>query len=150
MGRPDFSYRADPAVPDFRDDRPLIIFDGECGFCSGWVQFFLKRDTKAAVRFASAQSLLGTALLKHYGFATDDYETSLLLKDGKPYFKAEGGIRALAALGFPWSLLLAGLVVPEFLRDHVYDIIARNRMKIGGRLQSCFLPSPEQRGRFLS
>ena len=62
----DYSYRDDPSVPAFADDRPLILFDGECVFCSGWVQFLLKRDKEKRYRFIVAQTPLGEALYRHY------------------------------------------------------------------------------------
>ncbi|MDX3925489.1 MAG: thiol-disulfide oxidoreductase DCC family protein [Shinella sp.] len=144
------SYRSDPRVPAFPDDRPLIVFDGECGFCSRWVRFLLKHDRAGRIRFASAQSALGTALLVHYGYQSDDYETAILIADGKAWFKSDGALRAVALLGLPWLPARLLLAVPKRLRDRAYDIVARNRMRIAGRLERCFVPTPQERDRFLS
>ncbi|MEK1925368.1 MAG: DCC1-like thiol-disulfide oxidoreductase family protein, partial [Rhizobium giardinii] len=65
--RPAYSYRSDPAVPAFADDQSIIVFDGECIFCSGWVNFVLRHDKQGRYRFLTAQSPLGEALYRHYG-----------------------------------------------------------------------------------
>ena len=76
ISRQAYSYRDDPAVPDFADDRPIIIFDGYCALCSGWAAFVLKHDTERRYRLVIAQSDLGRALYVHYGLDPDDYETA--------------------------------------------------------------------------
>jgi predicted DCC family thiol-disulfide oxidoreductase YuxK len=143
------SYRQDPAVPVFDDDRPLVVFDGECGFCARDIAFILKHDRAGHFRFTPAQSPLGTALMRHYGFSTGDYETSLLIADGIGYARSEGVLRTIAGLGGGWRLALAALLVPRPIRDGVYDHVARNRMRIAGRLSQCHVPSPEERSRFI-
>ena len=88
-----YSYRQDADVPDFADDRPLIVFDGECVFCSAWVQFALKHDKAERYRFLAAQTPLGEALYRHYGLDDRDYETNILIEDGRAFFKSDGSIR---------------------------------------------------------
>lgn len=146
---PLYSYRNDPAVPAFPDDKPVIVFDGECGFCSAGVQFFLRREDQADYRYLPAQSPLGSALLGHYGFETTDYETALFLENGRAYARSEAILRATAGLGSGWSLARLLLPVPQALRDRIYDWIARNRMRIHGRLNACMVPTPQQASRFL-
>lgn len=97
----DYSYRNDPAMPPFPDDKPVFVFDGECGFCSAWVQFALKRDRHRRYRFLAVQSEIGAALYRHYGLGERLYETSLFLENGRPYLRLNGIIRLLAGLGFP-------------------------------------------------
>lgn len=145
-----YSYRDDPAVPSFPDDRPVIIFDGECIFCSGWVNFVLRHDRKGRYRFITAQSAPGEALYRHYGLDSRDYETNILLENGTAYFKSEGSLRMAAGLGLPWSLAAAFRILPLFLRDPLYELIARNRYRIAGRRSSCFVPSAEHRARFIA
>ncbi len=149
MGRADYSYRTDPTVPAFADDRPLIVFDGECVFCSGWVKFALKHDRRQRYRFLAAQSPLGQALYTHYGLDCRDYETNILIEAGRAFFKSDGSIRMVAGLGFPYSLVRIFRLLPRRLADALYEFIARNRLKIAGR-QSCMVPTPEQRGRFIA
>ncbi|SEH45259.1 Protein of unknown function, DUF393 [Rhizobium tibeticum] len=100
-----YSYRSDVAVPTFADDKPLIVFDGACVFCSAWVQFVLRHDKAKRYRFLAAQSPLGEALYRHYELNERDYETNILIEDGSAYFKSRGTIRMLAGLGFRgrWS-----------------------------------------------
>ncbi|CCM74729.1 thiol-disulfide oxidoreductase DCC family protein [Rhizobium mesoamericanum] len=145
-----YSYRADPGVAYFADDKPLIVFDGECVFCSAWIQFVLRHDTAKRYRFLAAQSPLGEALYRHYGLDGRDYETNLLIEDGRAYFKSGGTIRMAAGLGFPWSLVKVLRLLPQGFADSVYEVIARNRLRIAGRRATCFVPTPEQRERFLA
>ncbi len=144
-----YSYREDPAVPSFPDDKPLIVFDDECGFCSRDIDFVLRHDKDCLFRFTPAQSPLGTALMQHYGFRTDDYETSLLIENGIALPYSDGVLRVLELLGRKIGLAAALRVVPRFLRDGVYRATARNRMKIAVRRQTCRMPSPEERERFI-
>ena len=144
-----YSYRDDPAVPDFDDDHPLVVFDGDCGFCARDIRFLLRHDRKARYRFTSCQSELGTALLSHFGHRTDDYDTSLLVEAGRAYAKSDGVIRSVAGLGGAWRLVSALLLFPRPLRDALYDVVARNRMRIAGRTNACDVPAPEHRARFL-
>ncbi len=144
------SYRNDPSVPDFPDDKPLIIFDGECGFCSRDVDFVLRHDKQGLFRFTPAQSPLGTALMRHYDFRTDDYETSLLIEAGVAHIYSDSVLRVVELLGGMMGMTATAMrLVPRFIRDGVYRLVARNRMKIAGRRQTCRAPTPEERERFL-
>ena len=144
-----YSYRDDPSVPDFPDDKPLIVFDGECGFCSRDIDFVLSHDKNALFRFTPAQSALGTALMRHYGYRTDNYETSLLIDSGIAYPRSDGVLRVLKLLGGICGLAAFLRFVPRSLRDRVYDLVAHHRMKIAGRRQACRMPSAEERDRFI-
>ncbi|MEN0117332.1 MAG: DCC1-like thiol-disulfide oxidoreductase family protein [Agrobacterium cavarae] len=145
-----YSYRNDPSVPNFPDDKPLIIFDGECGFCSRDVDFVLRHDKQGLFRFTPAQSPLGTALMRHYGFRTDDYETSLLIEAGVAHIYSDSVLRVVKLLGGMMGMTATAMrLVPRFIRDGVYRLVARNRMKIAGRRQTCRAPTPEERERFL-
>ena len=146
----DFSYRDDEAVPDFDDSRPIIVFDGHCVFCSAWVRFVLSQDRRQRFRFIAAQTPLGDALYRHYGLDTRDYETNMLVENGRAYFKSDGTIRMLTGLGLPWSMAGILRLIPGALRDAIYGFVARRRLLIAGRRDSCYLPTAEERGRFLS
>jgi predicted DCC family thiol-disulfide oxidoreductase YuxK len=149
MLRQAYSYRSDPAVPSFPDDRPIIVFDGMCVLCSGFAQFVLRNDRKRRFRLLAAQTPLGTALYTHFGLDSVDYQTNLLLEDGRVWFKSEGSIRMFERLGFPWSLMAVGRLLPLPLRDRLYGVIARNRLRWFGRRQTCYLPDPAQADRFI-
>lgn len=145
----DYSYRSDPLVPAFADDKPVIVFDGECVFCSGWVQFVLKRDRQARYRFVAAQTPLGDALYRHYGLNRESYETNLVLDGGRAYLKSAATIHVAASLGFPWSMVRVLNLIPRGLLDPIYEVVARNRYRIAGRRSTCYAPTPEERSRFL-
>jgi predicted DCC family thiol-disulfide oxidoreductase YuxK len=145
-----FSYRNDETVPAFDDTRPIVVFDGHCIFCSGWVQFMLRADSRRRFRFIAAQTPLGEALYRHYGLDTREYETNMLLENGRAFIKAAAVLRMCAGLGLPWSLALVLRVIPLVLLDAIYGIVARNRFRIAGRRESCYVPTAEDRARFLS
>jgi predicted DCC family thiol-disulfide oxidoreductase YuxK len=137
-----YSYRDDPAVPAFADDKPVIIFDGLCALCSGSASFVLRHDANAAFRLAPAQSPLGHALYVHYGLDPDNYETMILIQDGLAFEKSQAAIRIALGLGFPWSLAAAFRVIPPGLRDRVYMWVARNRIRWFGARTTCYRPDP--------
>ncbi len=144
-----YSYKKDPAVPPLPDERPLLVFDAECVFCSGWVKFALKHDRGAKYRFAAAQSEVGRALYRHYGLDDRDYETNLFLEDGRAHLRSAATIRFVAGLGFPWSICRLFLLVPQKWADALYLFVARNRYRLAGRTTTCFVPSSENRHRFI-
>src|ERR1043166_7772245 len=102
-----YSYRDDPAVPKFADDRPIIIFDGHCVLCSRSAQSVLRHDKRGAYRLLAAQTPLGHALYVHFGLDPDDYESMILIADGVPTFKSEAGIRLVQGLCMPRSVVWA-------------------------------------------
>ena len=145
-----YSYRADPAVPAFPDDRPVIVFDGYCALCSGWAQFVLRHDARGVYRLVAAQSRLGRALYVHYGLDPQDYETNILIAHGIATFKSEACIRMAEGLGAPWSLAAIGRVLPRSWRDRLYGVLARNRLRVFGRRETCYLPDHRHADRFLA
>jgi predicted DCC family thiol-disulfide oxidoreductase YuxK len=145
-----YSYRGDPAVPAFPDDRPIIIFDGHCALCSGWAQFILRHDAPGLYRLLPAQSPLGRALYIHYGLDPQDYETNILIAHGVATFKSEACIRMAEGLGLPWSLAGICRVLPPSLRDRLYGVLARNRLRVFGRRATCYVPDHRYADRFLA
>lgn len=109
----------------------------------------LRHDRRARFRFVPAQSPLGAALYDHYGLDPQDYETHILLVDGIAYLKSEAGIHMAEGLGFPYSLAGALRVVPLWVRDRLYNWLARNRLRVFGRSESCYVPTGDERDRFL-
>jgi predicted DCC family thiol-disulfide oxidoreductase YuxK len=145
-----YSYRGDPRVPSFPDDRPIFIFDGHCVLCSRWVELVLRYDRAGRYRLLPAQSALGRALYVHYGLDPEHYETNLLLIDGVALIKAEGSIRLAVGLGLPWSLAGILQVLPRRFADRLYDQVARNRFRMFGRRESCYSPGSVDRDRFIA
>ncbi len=133
----------------FADDKALLVFDGVCVLCSGFARFILKRDANFAFRLVTAQSPLGQALFRHYGLATDDFETNLVLADGRAYAKLDTVAIAGARLGGPWRLLSLLRLIPRPIGDWLYDRVARNRYALFGRTEACMMPPPEWRDRFI-
>lgn len=136
-------------MPAFADDKPIIVFDGMCVMCSRFAQIVMRRDKARRFRLLAAQSALGVALYRHYGLDPVDYETNVLIEDGRAYFKSEASLRILERLGLPWSLARVGRVLPLLVRDWLYGVVARNRLRWFGVRESCFIPRPEDRDRFL-
>jgi predicted DCC family thiol-disulfide oxidoreductase YuxK len=150
MQRAPYDYRADPAVPRFADDRPVIVFDGKCVLCSAFARFVMRTDRQRHFRLLAAQTPLGDALYRHFGLDPVRYETYILLDDGQAFFRSEAAIRIFEGLGLPWRLFAAGRIVPLPLRDAFYNVVARNRLRWFGARETCFLPDPSQADRFLS
>jgi predicted DCC family thiol-disulfide oxidoreductase YuxK len=145
-----FSYRTDPTVPPFPDDRPVIIFDGKCVLCSRFAQFIMRADRHRRFRLLAAQQPIGSALYTHLGLDPETYETFVLLDEGRAWLRSDAALRIFGGLGFPWSLCVAFRVVPRFLRDPLYDTIARNRLRWFGSRASCYAPDPSEADRFIS
>ena len=145
-----YSYRSDPHVPSFPDDRPIIIFDGKCVLCSAFAQFVLKHDRRRRFRLMAAQTSLGAALYRHFGLDATNYETNILLEDGRAWFKSESSIRIFERLGLPWSLARIWRLIPLAPRDRLYEWVARNRLRWFGVRHACMLQSPGEEDRFLS
>jgi predicted DCC family thiol-disulfide oxidoreductase YuxK len=149
MQREAFSYRSDAAVPAFPDDRPILIFDGHCVLCSRFARFILRTDRRRRFRLMAAQSPIGVALYRHFRLDPTDYETNILIEDGRAWFKSEGSIRVFERLGWPWSLMSAARALPRSLRDRLYEVVARNRLRWFGARQTCYLPEPSEADRFI-
>ncbi|MBN9088489.1 MAG: DUF393 domain-containing protein [Reyranella sp.] len=145
-----YSWREDPSVPAFADDRPVLIFDGHCVLCSAFAQLILRHDRARRFRLLAAQTPLGIALYRHLGLHPTDYETNILLEDGRAWLKSEGSIRVFERLGFPWSLMTVARVLPLRVRDWLYEIVARNRLRWFGRRAVCYRPDPAETDRFLA
>lgn len=150
MVRAAYSYRLDPAVPAFPDDRPILVFDGHCVLCSGFARFLMRHDKRRRFRLLAAQSGLGAALYNHFGLHPTDYETNILIEDGQVWLKSEGSIRIFERLGFPWSIVCVLRLLPRSARDRLYEIVARNRVRWFGARTSCFLPAPSEADRFIA
>ncbi|MCE9540086.1 MAG: thiol-disulfide oxidoreductase DCC family protein [Bacteroidetes bacterium] len=129
--------------------KQIILFDGVCNLCNGLVQFIVKRDTKAKFKFASLQSRTGQSLLLKFGLPTDDLDSFIYIKDGNCFTKSTAGLNVLKDLGGLWWLFYAFILIPKFIRDFVYSVIAKKRYKFFGKRDSCIMPTPEIKQRFL-
>lgn len=127
----------------------IVVFDGVCHLCSGWVQFLLRRDRAGRFRFASMQSERGRRLLAANGIDPDDPVSFLLLDAGAARTDSDAILRVLELLGGPWRFARVLRVAPRALRDPLYRAIARRRYRLFGRRALCWMPSPEAAARFL-
>lgn len=127
---------------------PIVLFDGVCNFCNSSVQFIIKRDKARQLRFGSLQSASGMLLKKQYAIP-DDLDSVILIENGKYYAKSVAALRIANYFGGAWKLLKIGYLIPRFIRDFFYDMIAENRYKWFGKKETCMLPSKEQRALFL-
>ncbi|GLK47902.1 hypothetical protein GCM10017620_08750 [Brevundimonas intermedia] len=139
MGRGPYSYREDPAVPAFPDDRSLVLFDGDCALCSGSARKMLKADRAGVFRLAPTQSALGQALLAHYGVNPEDPSTMLLIQDGVARERSDAVLAIAAQLPAPYRWAIIGRIVPQFIRDRLYDFVACRRRRFPGSTW-CALP----------
>jgi predicted DCC family thiol-disulfide oxidoreductase YuxK len=129
------------------DGAPIIVFDGVCVLCNGWVRFLLKRD-QGRYRFASMQSDAGRALLASHGLDPEDPASFLLVEASHAWTDSDAIRRVLTGLGGPWRIAVLIALVPRFLRDPLYRMVARNRYRWFGTT-SCTVPTEVQRNRFL-
>jgi predicted DCC family thiol-disulfide oxidoreductase YuxK len=128
----------------------IVVFDGVCNLCNGWVRFICRRDRRGAVRFASIQSAAGQALLAQHGYRVEGLDTLLVIDGGRVHVKTEAIRRVLVPLGPPWSWAAAMLgLVPVRARDWLYTRIAVNRYALFGRRPSCPMPTPDLAARLL-
>jgi predicted DCC family thiol-disulfide oxidoreductase YuxK len=128
---------------------PIVLFDGVCNLCNGSVQFILKRDPQARFRFASLQSEAGGSLMRHHGLDPEALSSVVVIDDGRVWRESSAALRIARHLPGGWKLLRILTVIPRPLRDGVYRLIARNRYRWFGKTETCWLPTPELRGRFL-
>ena len=135
--------------PDIPDDEAVILFDGVCNLCSGFVQFVLPRDTEEKYRFASLQSDAGQALLAEHDLPTDELESVVLIEGGESYVKSAAVIRIAADLGGVYRLLSPFRYLPRAIRDRAYDFVADHRYRWFGKKDRCMMPSEDVQPRFL-
>lgn len=130
----------------------VVFFDGVCNLCNGTVQFILDHDKREQFRFAPLQSEAAEKLLAGRGLAKDReaLDSVILLEGDKVYERSDAALRIARRLGGLWSALYVFIVIPRFLRDAVYKLIARNRYRWFGRTEQCRVPTPELRARFLT
>ena len=129
--------------------KDVMVFDGECVLCNGWVQFALKFDRHERLHFVIAQSELGEMMFEKLGLKSDDYDTFILIHDGQVHTSLDGLFAMFKILGWPWRVFNIGRILPKVVKDWAYQRVARNRYKIFGRRDTCMIPTPEVRARFI-
>ena len=127
----------------------IVVFDGVCKFCSGWVQFIIARDPSGLFHFAPMQSKTGRSLLERFCVDPDDVTTFVFIKEGKAYVRSEAALQIAREFAWPWQFLRIARVVPAPIRDALYNWVARNRYRWFGKTDTCMVPSADIKARFL-
>jgi predicted DCC family thiol-disulfide oxidoreductase YuxK len=129
-------------------DDDVILYDGVCVFCSRWIRFVAARDKERRFRFTAVQSDYGERLARAFGIDPQDPDTNAVIHGGVAYLKSDGALTALSQLP-RWSWMRAFLAIPRPLRDAAYNLIARNRYRIFGKYETCFVPDASMRARVI-
>lgn len=127
----------------------IILFDGVCNFCNNAINFTIERDPSKKFLFAPLQSEAGEKIQKQYNIDSKLLNSVLLIKNGKLLSKSTAALHIVKELKGLWKLMYVFIIVPPFIRDAVYNYIAKNRYKWFGKKESCMLPTPDVKSRFL-
>lgn len=132
------------------NNHPTILFDGICNFCNSAVNFTIKRNSKANILFTPMQSDAGKKILQQFKLPVNDMQSFIFIEKGEVYKQSTAALKVCRHLRGLWPLCYGLIIVPKFIRDGIYDWIARNRYKWFGVKQECMIPSPEVKARFLN
>lgn len=127
----------------------IILFDGVCNLCNASVQFVIKHDTDARFSFASLQSDSGQKLLEQYHLQQTDFNSFVLIENQRVYTKSTAALMVAKRLNGLIKLFYGFIIVPVFIRDAVYSLVAKNRYKWFGKKDSCMIPTPALQSKFL-
>ncbi len=128
----------------------VILFDGVCNLCNSSVNFVIRHDKKGVFKFAPLQSDFGEQALKKYGINTKDTDSIILIDNNKYYIKSSAALHIAKHLSGAYPLLFCFMIVPKFIRNWVYDYVAKNRYKWYGKKESCMIPRPELKKKFIN
>ena len=131
------------------ENKKIVLFDGVCNLCNTSVQFILKHDKKNEFLFGSLQGKSGQAYLKQFNLPADTFNSFMLIEGDRLYTRSSGALRILKYLNAAWPLFYVFNIVPKFIRDAVYNLVAKNRYKWFGKKDECWVPTPELKARFL-
>ena len=129
-------------------DDDIILYDGVCVFCSRWVRFVAARDVERRFRFTAIQSGYGTRLAQAFGINARDPDTNAVIHGGEAFFKSDAALTVLSNLP-GWGWVRIWRAVPTPLRDALYNLVARNRYRIFGKYETCFVPDAEMKARVM-
>lgn len=130
-------------------DHKIILFDGICNLCNSTINFVIKRDRKNKFKFATLQSKTGQALLSEFKIDRSETDSIVLIDGKKSYVKSTAALHIAKGLSGAFPLLFGLLILPRFIRDRLYDYVAKNRYKWFGKKESCMVPTPELKAKFL-
>ena len=130
-------------------NQKIVFFDGVCNLCSSVVQLLIRHNAKENLLFASLQSKTGQEMLVHFQLSATEFNSFVYLKEGKLLQKSEAALELSKELKFLWPMFYIFMIVPKFIRNAVYDLIAKNRYNWFGKKNECWLPSIHLKKRFL-
>jgi predicted DCC family thiol-disulfide oxidoreductase YuxK len=130
-------------------EKAIILFDGVCNLCNGSVKFIISRDKNNHFLFCSFQSEPAGTMLRQHNYSATGLSTVVLIEGNALYTKSTAALRIARKLGGLWGLLYAFIIVPSFIRDPLYQLVAVNRYSIFGRRETCMIPRPEWKDRFI-
>lgn len=131
-------------------NKPVVFFDGVCNYCNAMANFVIHQDKRRVFLFATLQSEAGQKILVQNNLSTKEPDSFLLLENGKLYSRSTATLRLCNKLPWYWKWTQLFWIIPKFVRDGAYNIIAKNRYKWFGKKEECMIPTPELRERFLS
>ena len=135
-------------MPD--NEKAIILFDGVCNFCNSSVNFVIKHDKKNHFLFAPLQSETAKKLLEKFNIDSSKTDSFILIENNKAYLQSTAALRVTKHLNKLYPLLYAFLITPPFIRNSVYNLVAKNRYKWFGKKEICMIPSAEIKGKFIS
>ncbi|MBF0598081.1 thiol-disulfide oxidoreductase DCC family protein [Faecalibacter rhinopitheci] len=127
----------------------IIFFDGVCNLCNSTVQFIIENDSQNKFHFSSLQSNFGQKFLEENNLKTENFDSIILLENNEIYQKSDAAIKIASHLDSPYNYLKLFSILPKFIRDFFYSIVAKNRYRIFGKKESCWIPTAELRSKFL-
>lgn len=130
-------------------EHSIVLFDGVCNLCNGSVNFLLDRDGADRFRFAALQSEAGESLLNEHDIDRKETDSIVLIENGAAFTRSTAALRIARGLGGFWALAYGFIVVPEFLRDAVYRLVARYRYTVFGKSDTCRIPTPDEAAKFI-
>jgi len=137
-------------IPEsIKQNNHIILFDGVCNLCSGFLQFVYKRDKQGRFKFAWLQDEISGEILTWLDLNSDSFKTIILIEDETAFYKSTAFLKIVKYLCFPWPLLSVGYIFPRFIRDWIYDFVAENRYKWFGKKEQCMVPTGDLLKRFL-
>ncbi|ADR23221.1 hypothetical protein MATR_29300 [Marivirga tractuosa] len=129
------------------DQKPIIFFDGLCNLCNGAINFIIDRDKKSYFKFAPLQSSIADSHIPKS--ISQNTDSIILLESGKLYSKSSAALRIARNLDGAWKVFYVFIVIPKFIRDFIYELIAKNRYKWFGKRDKCRMPTEDIKNRFL-
>ncbi len=137
-------------ITDLPRDKKIILFDGVCNLCDSSVQFLIKHDKKDIFRFVPLQSVLGQKIINHIGISASTIDSTILYESDKGYYKTAAAFRILKELNSVYKFLLVFSILPNSVLNLIYDYVAKNRYKWFGKKESCMIPTPDLKIKFLA